>query len=150
MRRSATVHASTSLARECDKRDCSTVAVRLFWRVVNPLMRVFAGLAPWWVLVETTGRRTGKPRRTPLAAGPRDEAGMLVIAVHGRHSAWVLNAEANPSVRVRYCGRWRSARAELLPWDEDRVRTFNLYARSGPKVTARDPQFVRLTYATTR
>lgn len=120
--------------------------VSLFWRVVNPVTRPLAGFAPWWVLVETRGRRTGKRRLTPLAAGPRDAGGMLVIAVHGRSSGWVLNAEATPDIRIRHKGRWREARAEILPWDQDLVRGFNLYARSGPVVTARDPLLLRFKY----
>jgi deazaflavin-dependent oxidoreductase (nitroreductase family) len=120
--------------------------VVLFWRLVNPITRPLAGFAPWWVLVETTGRRTGRIRRTPLAAGPRASGQMLVTAVHGLTSGWVLNAAASPHVRVRHKGRWRSARAEVLPWDEALVSTFNAYARSGPRLTGRDPILVRLTY----
>jgi deazaflavin-dependent oxidoreductase (nitroreductase family) len=119
-----------------------------FWRLVNPITRPLAGLAPWWVLVETTGRKTGKRRRTPLAAGPRDATRMLVIAVHGMTSGWVLNAAANPRVRVRHMGRWRDATAEVLPWDPAVARTFNRYARSGPTVTGRDPLLVRFIYET--
>ena len=58
-----------------------------FWRAVNPLARPLAGIAPWWVLLETTGRRSGKRRHTPLARGPMDGGAMWLIAVHGRHSA---------------------------------------------------------------
>ncbi len=32
----------------------------------------FAGWAPWWVLLETDGRRTGEPKTTPLVRGPVD------------------------------------------------------------------------------
>lgn len=120
--------------------------VRLFWRVVNPITRPLAGLAPWWVLVETTGRRTGRTRRTPLAAGPRDTTQMLVVAVHGMASAWVLNAAADPNVRLRHKGHWRTAEAEVLPWDAAVARTFNAYARSGQALTGRDPRLVRFTY----
>jgi len=126
------------------------VLITSFWRLINPVMRPLAGFTPWWVLVETTGRKSGKVRRAPLAAGPHDVNGMLVIAVHGRHSGWVVNSEANPQVRVRYCGRWRDAKADVLPWDADVVRTFNAYARSGPAVTARDPLLVRLSYEQVR
>jgi deazaflavin-dependent oxidoreductase (nitroreductase family) len=120
--------------------------VMLFWRLVNPITRPLAGFAPWWVLVETQGRRTGKRRRTPLAAGPRQADGMVVIAVHGRSSGWVLNAEANSEVQIRHNGRWRRAHAEILPWDPEAVRTFNFYARSGPRFTAKDPVLVRFSY----
>ena len=71
---------------------------------------------------------------------------MLVIAVHARHSGWVLNAEAGPEVRVRHNGRWRPARAEVMPWDSDVLRAFNFYARSGPGFTSRDPLLVRFKY----
>jgi deazaflavin-dependent oxidoreductase (nitroreductase family) len=120
--------------------------VLLFWRLVNPITRPLAGLAPWWVLVETTGRRTGRKRQTPLAAGPKDATQMLVIAVHGHESGWVKNALTNPCVRVRHKGRWRTAQAEVLPWDPDVARTFNVYARSGPATIAGDAAIVRFTY----
>jgi deazaflavin-dependent oxidoreductase (nitroreductase family) len=122
------------------------VLIMTFWRVINPVLRPLSGLAPWWVLVETTGRRTGRVRRTPLASGPRDAGGMLVIAVHGRHSGWVVNAEALPRIRVRHRGRWHDAQAEVLPWDAGIARTFNAYARSGPGLVGRDPLIVRLKY----
>jgi hypothetical protein len=32
------------------------------WRIINPANRVLAGIAPWWVVIETVGRRTGKRR----------------------------------------------------------------------------------------
>lgn len=120
--------------------------VVLFWRLANPLMRPLAGLAPWWVLVETTGWRTGRKRQTPLAAGPRDAKQMLVIAVHGTASGWVKNATADPRVRLRHKGRWRAAQAEVLPWDPELARTFNVYARSGPALVAGDAVIVRFTY----
>src|SRR5947208_17177084 len=65
----------------------------LFWRLVNPPTRLLAGIVPWWVLVETLGRRTGKTRRTPIATGPVDDTGVWLIAAHGRHAAWVKNLE---------------------------------------------------------
>jgi deazaflavin-dependent oxidoreductase (nitroreductase family) len=118
----------------------------LFWRVVNPLTRPLAGFAPWWVLVETTGRKTGRRRLTPLAAGPRNDTHMLVIAVHGPATAWVLNATAAPEVRLRHKGRWKSAHVDVLPWDPDLARTFNRYARSGPALSAGSPVIVRFNY----
>lgn len=116
-----------------------------FWKVLNPLMRRLAGFAPWWVLVETRGRRTGQTRVTPLAAGPVDAEGMWLIAVHGRAS-WILNVETAPSVRVRHRGSWRTAEAEVLPWDPAIAKRFNAYARSGPVLTAIDPVLVRLRF----
>jgi hypothetical protein len=71
---------------------------------------------------------------------------MWLIAVHGRSSGWVVNAEAAPQVRVQHCGRWRGARADVVPWEPEVVRRFNAYARSGPAALAKNPLLVRLTY----
>lgn len=117
-----------------------------FWKLLNPVTRRVAGLAPWWVLVETTGRRSGRTRLTPLAAGPRDADGMWLIAVHGRAS-WVLNIETNEAVRVRHRGRWQEATAEICAWDPAVAKRFNRYARSGPVLTAIDPVLVQVRFA---
>ena len=121
--------------------------VVLFWRVLNPVVRPLAGLAPWWVLVETTGRKSGQTRRTPLAAGPRDATGMWLIAVHGRRSGWVLNAEGRPAVRLKHRGRWHDATARVVPWDEQVVARCGAYARSGPRLLEQDPVLVHLAFA---
>lgn len=105
-------------------------------------MRPLAGMAPWWVLVETVGRKTGKTRRTPLAVGRRDADGMWVIAVHGRRSGWVLNAEASATVRYRHMLRWITATTDLHAWEADAVATMSAYARSGPRVRADNPLLV--------
>ena len=122
------------------------LVLRAFWRVFNPLARPLAGFAPWWVLLETTGCRTGKVRRTPLAAGPVIDGAMLLVAVHGRHSGWVRNLEAKPTVRVRHRGGWRTAAASVDELSAGDVQLFNVYARMGPRFAAVDPLLVRLYF----
>ena len=117
-----------------------------FWRLMNPPARALAGIAPFWVVLETTGRRTGKPRQTPLARGPVDDGTTWLIAVHGRHSAWVKNAEADPRIRLRLRGRWRTGRATVEPWDAEKVERFNVYARLGPATLGIDPALVRVDF----
>lgn len=85
----------------------------LFWRFVNPLTRPFAGLAPWWVLLETTGHLTGERRRTPLARGPVEGDLVWLSSVHGRRAGWVRNIEATPAVRIKLSGRWYEGRATV-------------------------------------
>ena len=116
----------------------------LFWRVVNPPARLLAGIAPWWVVLETTGRRSGKPRHTPLARGPAWEGAHWLIAVHGRHSAWVKNLIADPSVRLRVRGHWRTGTAAIVEFDEEIASRFSLYAQSGPRLAGIDPLLVRV------
>lgn len=78
-------------------------------------------MAPGYAVVETTGRKTGKKRRVPVANGASGNE-FWVVAEQGRRAAWVLNAEANPRVRVLTGRRWRTGTAELLPDDDSSVR----------------------------
>jgi deazaflavin-dependent oxidoreductase (nitroreductase family) len=115
------------------------------WRVVNPPTRLLAGIMPWWVLLETTGRRTGRARRTPLAAGPRDHLGMWLIATHGSHADYVANLIAQPRIRLRYLARWYAGTAAVHELCPDIVARFNPYARGALRI-AIDPQLVRVSF----
>ena len=79
------------------------------------------GLVPGYVLLETVGRRTGKPRRTVVGMHVEGTTGW-VVAEHGHHAAYVQNIEANPAVRVCRRGRWRDATAEVVPDDDAQAR----------------------------
>jgi deazaflavin-dependent oxidoreductase (nitroreductase family) len=99
---------------------------------LNPLIRAMfrAGITPpGMALVETTGRRSGSLRHTPVVASGDDDT-LWLIAQHGRHAGWVLNFEADPAVRIRRGRRWRRGTAILLADDDvkARIRTF----ASGP------------------
>ncbi len=84
--------------------------------VLNPVARVGAGfVGP--ALLETTGRRSGKKRRTPVGA-TREDGAFWIVSEHGRKSAYVRNIESDPSVRIRYRGRWHTGKAHPVP-DED-------------------------------
>lgn len=115
-----------------------------FWRIFNPLARRLAGIAPWWVVLETTGRRSGRPRGVPLAKGPVDGDTAWLIAVHGDHSAFARNIAADPQVRLKLGGRWQPGSASLLPMDEALLQRFGLYARTGPQVLGIEPKLVRV------
>ena len=118
-------------------------ALRL-WKGMNPLARRLAGIAPFWVVLETTGRRSGQPRQTPLARGPVEGRTTWIIAVHGEHASFVRNIAANPRVRLRLRGRWRAGRATVTEMDEQVVRRFNRYGRMGPQTLGIDPRLVRI------
>jgi deazaflavin-dependent oxidoreductase (nitroreductase family) len=120
-------------------------AAKRFWKVVNPIALPLAGFAPWWILVETTGRKTGKPRRVPLARGPIDDNAYLIDAVHGHQAVWVRNIEANATVRLRHKGRWHRGTASLEPMDDATLARFNRYGRLGAKIAGINPLLVRIT-----
>jgi deazaflavin-dependent oxidoreductase (nitroreductase family) len=70
--------------------------------VVNPIVMLAHNLGippPGDALLESTGRRSGLPRRTPVCDGLDGERFWLV-AQRGRQADWVKNIQANPRVRV--------------------------------------------------
>jgi deazaflavin-dependent oxidoreductase (nitroreductase family) len=86
-------------------------------RLVNPLVRplVVRGLlGPGWALLETRGRHSGLPRVVPVGNGLRGDTFWL-ITEHGYRADYVLNIQADPTVRVKVGGRWRSGVAHVLP-----------------------------------
>ena len=87
--------------------------------VVNPIGRRLPV-----TLLETTGRKTGQPRRTAVGGRVVDNQ-FWMVSEHGGHSHYVLNIKADPAVRVRIHGRWRSGTAHLLP-DDDPVARLRL------------------------
>ena len=116
----------------------------LIWRLVNPPSRALAGRAPWWVVLETTGRRTGEPRRVPLARGPIDGSIAWLIAVHGQHAAFARNIATNRRVRLKVGREWHEGSAKLVPIEEALLSRFSFYARLGPRVVGIDPKLVRV------
>ena len=107
------------------KRDLKRrVSKLLSVRLLNPLMRraLEADLAPrGWALLETTGRRSGLPRRVPVGNGLRG-AQFWIVAEHGRHADYVRNLEREPRVRVKVGRRWHTGTARVLPEDDPRAR----------------------------
>lgn len=118
-------------------------AAKLIW-TLNPVANRLAGVAPWWVVLETTGRRSGKPRRVPLARGPVDGSTAWLISVHGAETAFARNIAANPRVRLRLRGRWRTGTASIEPVDAALLARFNRYARMGPRTLGIEPRLVRV------
>ncbi len=89
-------------------------------RIGNPIL----SRLPGQTLLETTGRTSGLPRRTPLG-GRRIGDVFWIVSEFGDLSNYVRNIQANPRVRVRIRGRWYGGTAQLLPEDDAvaRLRT---------------------------
>jgi deazaflavin-dependent oxidoreductase (nitroreductase family) len=105
-----------------DKRALSTF---LQTRLFNPLVRRVAGtrLAPGYALLETTGRRSGEPRRTPVGNGlDPDGRTFWIVAEHGRRAGYIRNIQANPRARVKVRGGWRTGSARTVPEEDPRER----------------------------
>jgi deazaflavin-dependent oxidoreductase (nitroreductase family) len=96
--------------------------------LLNPPIRLLLALGiapPGYAVLETTGRRSGRARRTPVGNGLVDTTFWL-IAEHGHRSGYVRNLETDPRVRVkvrrgvRYV--WRSGTAHVLDGDDPIAR----------------------------
>lgn len=92
-------------------------AVTAFQRKLNAIMRRL----PLQTLLETTGRTSGLPRRTPLG-GRRVGDSFWLVSEFGERSQYVRNIRADPRVRVRLRGRWHTGTAHLLPDDDTAAR----------------------------
>ena len=93
-------------------------------RLVNPVTRrlIEAGLFPTThALLETTGRRSGLPRRVPLGNGLRGEI-FWIVTEHGRAADYVKNIEADPRVRVKVGRRWYAGKATICDRDDPEAR----------------------------
>ena len=102
-----------------DLRDRITKAFQK--RLGNPLTRRL----PTQTLLETTGRKSGQPRHTPLG-GSRVGDQFWIVSEFGEKSQYVQNIKANSDVRVRLGGRWHNGTAHLMPDDDPRERLRSL------------------------
>jgi len=93
-------------------------------RLIRRALRT--GFAPHaFAMLETTGRRTGLPRHTPVGNGLAGDTFWLVAA-HGTQADYVRNLQAEPRVRIKAGGVWRSGTAVVLPGDDPAARSRTL------------------------
>ncbi|AKZ56354.1 hypothetical protein SAM23877_3307 [Streptomyces ambofaciens ATCC 23877] len=92
-------------------------AVTAVQRRLNTVLRRL----PTQTLLETTGRVSGLPRRTPVG-GRRVGGSFWLVSEFGERSQYVRNIRADPRVRVRVRGRWYSGTAHVLPDDDPVAR----------------------------
>ena len=90
---------------------------RMLNRVAEPMVRAGFGsprIVPGGLLVlEHTGRKSGRRIRTPLAA-TRIQGHVIVGTFRGGRSQWVRNLAEDPKVRVWIGGRSRDLRAFVM------------------------------------
>ena len=96
--------------------------------MVNPIVMLAHNLGfppPGDAPLETTGRRTGLPRHTPVCDG-MDGDRFWLVAQRGWRADWVKNIRANPRVRVKVrTGSgvgWWAGTAHVLDHDDPRER----------------------------
>ena len=93
-------------------------APRFFWRIIHfgPRIAYALGLGPligrFVLLLTTYGRKSGRPRVTPLVFEQQGET-ILVASARGAAADWIHNIQANPQVRVRVGRREFRGLAEI-------------------------------------
>ena len=112
-------------------------AVTAFQRRLNPVLRRL----PLQTVLETTGRTSGLPRRTPVG-GRRVGDSFWLVSEYGERSQYVRNIKANPAVRVRIRGRWHPGTAHLMPDDDPRARLRTLPRLNSTAVRALGAQLL--------
>jgi deazaflavin-dependent oxidoreductase (nitroreductase family) len=92
------------------------VVPRVLRLVQQGLIRVFRRYfvqAPGWVLLTTTGRKSGLPREVLLPCERWADA-LLVISTYGTRSDWIRNIRRDPRVRVTCAGWVLEAVAQIV------------------------------------
>ncbi|MGV9616352.1 nitroreductase family deazaflavin-dependent oxidoreductase [Nocardia xishanensis] len=125
--------------------------------IANPAVAALDRLGIRTALVselETTGAKTGLPRRVPVTAS-FDDAGVWIICQHGPRAGWARNITADPKVRIRRGDRWYTGTAAFVPGDDvvARARSFATGRIARPvlawtiKALETEPISVRVTFA---
>ena len=129
-----------------NKRRVSTFASA---KLLNPLVRAAARAGiplPGYVLLETTGRRSGQPRQVPVGRALEGDT-LWIVAEHGLRAAYVRNIQANPRVRVGLGRRWRTGTAHVLEdddWRERQRRMANRFNSAVVRAMGSEPVTVRV------
>jgi len=95
---------------------------------LNPPVRIALAVGiplPGYAVLETIGRKSRKPRRTPVGDGKVGNQ-VWLVAEHGMKAGYVRNITVDPHVRVKLRDgwrlRWHGGEAHLLPDDDPLAR----------------------------
>lgn len=117
---------SRAVQRVASTRAFAATGSKLFPPIDRVLSKVTGGrvalsqaLVPSLELT-TTGRKSGQPRRTPLATMPRGDDFLVVGSNFGKenHPAWTANLLAEPKAVVTFKGETIPVVARMLDPDE--------------------------------
>lgn len=113
--------------KDTKRRLSKATTVKLVNPVVRPLIERGL-LGRTHALLETTGRKSGLPRRVPVGNGLRGDR-FWIVTEHGNSADYVKNIRKDPRVRVKVGRTWREGTAHILPDDDVRAR-FRMLGRT--------------------
>jgi len=96
--------------------------------VLNPPIKLLFAIGivlPGYALLETTGRKTGKARSSPVGDAHIGNR-FWIVAEHGMKAGYVRSLVRHPRVRLKLReglgARWHTGTAHVLPDDNPRER----------------------------
>ena len=109
---------------------------RFFYRLPIYIYRIGLGrlMGSRFLLLEHTGRKSGKLRQNVLEVVRRDDAArtFYIVSAWGEKSDWLRNVRANPAVTIKVAGSRYSAKAIPLNRDESERELLD-YAKRYPR-----------------
>jgi deazaflavin-dependent oxidoreductase (nitroreductase family) len=104
--------------------------------VLNPPIRrlITWGIPlPGMAILETIGRKSGQPRRTPVTDGRHGDV-FWIVAEHGFQAGYVRNIQEHPQVRLKVGRRWLEGTALILPEDDPLERLAEIRRRPAARM----------------
>jgi deazaflavin-dependent oxidoreductase (nitroreductase family) len=129
----------TARSRPARKQETAVRPAGGFFQTLNRFLEPVAEsgcLSPeFWptglILLETVGRNSGAPHRTPVLAMMMDTH-VIVRTIRGERSDWFKNLRANPEVHYWSGGQPKTARAVIhTPGEEYSTETLPPFAAAG-------------------
>jgi len=91
-------------------------------------------------LLETTGRKSGTPRVTPVTNGLDGDV-FWIVTERGHRANYVRNIEAEPRVRVNAGGGWQHGTAQIVEEDpEQRLRVPSISSFASTSTAKAEPE----------
>jgi deazaflavin-dependent oxidoreductase (nitroreductase family) len=142
---------ATARAKRAARRDFESDFFRTLNRFVEPLAEAGCFSPEFWptglILLETTGRRSGRPHRTPVLAMIMDDH-VIVRTFRGERSEWFKNLRANPDVSYWAGGGKKRARATVhAPGEECQTAPLPPFAALGVAATSVAIDLMRWRFA---
>ena len=112
---------------------CVSATHEFWYKLTGGIIGGRFGRAPI-LLLTTTGRKTGRPRTTPLLYYPDGENLVVIASFGGRdeHPAWWLNLRSNLRAQVQV-GRERMAVSAEKASPEEKARLWPLVCQMYPQ-----------------
>jgi deazaflavin-dependent oxidoreductase (nitroreductase family) len=118
----------TTLSVAVDQR-----VFRLLNRLVEPAVRAGLGnthVGPGAFVLQTTGRRSGRPRRVPLLG--KRVGDIVVVSTVRPNSQWIRNLEHRPDAHIWIGGRSRPVTATIIRTRGLTLARLRLHTAAGP------------------